>query len=257
MGKLVLFLADGTTLDIPLDRDRTTIGRRAGTDLCLPYAAVSGEHAVVFTTPDGVQVEDLGSTNGTLVNGRRVGRHLLRDGDHIDIGRQKLVYLADADAVVSASSRGHAPAAASEGNGNHRRAPVSAAASGATEAPSSRPEGVVAADADLDQQPMERNAAHAALPSGPVIKVITGPSAGRLLPLTQKESLIGRVGRQVAAVRLDGERCLLLQAEGLMPPLVNGAAVPPEGRDLHSGDEIEVAGVRLAFLIPDATPAEE
>ena len=87
MGKLVLFLADGTTLDIPLDRERTTIGRRPGTDVCLPYAAVSGEHAVIVTSARGSTIEDLGSTNGTLVNGERVDQSVLRTGDTLTIGR--------------------------------------------------------------------------------------------------------------------------------------------------------------------------
>ena len=41
VGKLVLFLPDGTTLDVPLDKERITIGRRADNDVCLPYPAVS------------------------------------------------------------------------------------------------------------------------------------------------------------------------------------------------------------------------
>ena len=49
MGKLVLYLADGTLLHVPLDKERITIGRRADNDVCLPYPAVSGEHAAVVT----------------------------------------------------------------------------------------------------------------------------------------------------------------------------------------------------------------
>src|SRR4051812_9327548 len=102
MGKLVLILADGTTLDIPLERERTMIGRRAGNDVCLPYPAVSGKHAVVVTMTTGSVLEDLGSTNGTFVNQKKITKHFLHDRDRIDIGRQKLVYLANADAVVAA-----------------------------------------------------------------------------------------------------------------------------------------------------------
>ena len=70
MSKLVLFMPDGTTLDVPLARERTTIGRRADNDICLPDLAVSGEHAVVVTILADSFLEDLGSTNGTLVNGQ-------------------------------------------------------------------------------------------------------------------------------------------------------------------------------------------
>ncbi len=100
MGKLVLFLADGTTKDLPLDRERVTIGRRADNDVCLPYPAVSGEHAQVVTILADSFLEDLGSTNGTLVNGKAVTKHFLTDHDMIDIGRQRLTYRSDDDARV-------------------------------------------------------------------------------------------------------------------------------------------------------------
>src|SRR6185295_18375370 len=98
MAKLVLLVPNGTTLDVPLDRERMTIGRRADNEICLPNLAVSGEHAVVVTILTDSFLEDLGSTNGTLVNGRPIAKHFLRDRDQIDIGRQLLVYLADVEA---------------------------------------------------------------------------------------------------------------------------------------------------------------
>ncbi|MFO1316718.1 MAG: FHA domain-containing protein [Burkholderiales bacterium] len=98
MGKLVLYLADGTTMDIPLAKERITIGRRADNDVCLPYPAVSGEHAAVMTILADSFLEDLGSTNGTLVNGKAIAKHFLVDHDQIDIGRQRLTYLSDNDA---------------------------------------------------------------------------------------------------------------------------------------------------------------
>jgi predicted component of type VI protein secretion system len=103
VGKLVLFLADGMTRDVLLDRERITIGRRADNDVCLPYPAVSGEHAQVVTILADSFLEDLASTNGTLVNGKPVTKHYLADRDQIDIGRQKLMYLADDEARVDPS----------------------------------------------------------------------------------------------------------------------------------------------------------
>ncbi|HEY8623459.1 MAG TPA: FHA domain-containing protein, partial [Casimicrobiaceae bacterium] len=101
MAKLILFLADGTTVDIPLDQERITIGRRADNDVCLPNLAVSGEHAAVVTILADSFLEDLGSTNGTLVNGNAVVKHFLRDRDEIDVGRHKFVYVADDNEAVS------------------------------------------------------------------------------------------------------------------------------------------------------------
>ena len=100
MGKLVLLLADGSTLDVLLTKERMTIGRRADNDVCLPHPAVSGEHASVVTILADSFLEDLGSTNGTLVNGKPIVKHFMRDHDQIDIGRQRMVFMSDDDARV-------------------------------------------------------------------------------------------------------------------------------------------------------------
>jgi hypothetical protein len=100
MGKLVLYLPDGTTSDVPLTKERVTIGRRADNDVCLPYPAVSGEHAQVVTILADSFLEDLGSTNGTLVNGKAVTKHFLADYDQIDIGRQRLTYVSNNEIKV-------------------------------------------------------------------------------------------------------------------------------------------------------------
>jgi len=97
MAKLVLWLPDGSIHDIVLDKERLTIGRRPDNDVCLPYPAVSGEHAVVVTILADSFLEDLGSTNGTLVNGKPVAKHFLRENDLIDIGRHRLMYFSRDD----------------------------------------------------------------------------------------------------------------------------------------------------------------
>src|SRR5208282_5877556 len=93
-------MPDGSTIDVPLARERTTIGRRADNDICLPDLAVSGDHAVVVTILADSFLEDLGSTNGTQVNGKAVAKHFLRDRDQVEIGHHKLIYCADDNAVI-------------------------------------------------------------------------------------------------------------------------------------------------------------
>jgi len=98
VGKLVLYLPDGSTRDIRLAKERVTIGRRPDNDIALPYPAVSAEHAAIVTVLADSFLEDLGSTNGTFVNDRSVTKHYLRDRDRLDIGREILVYYADDNA---------------------------------------------------------------------------------------------------------------------------------------------------------------
>lgn len=100
MAKLVIHQPDGAMREVRLDRDRITIGRRPDHDLCLPFPAVSADHAEIITVAADSFLHDIGSTNGTLVNGSRVTKHFLRDHDRIDIGRQHLIYLSnDAETV--------------------------------------------------------------------------------------------------------------------------------------------------------------
>lgn len=95
MSKLVVYLPDGTTQDVPLEKERITIGRRADNDVCLPFPAVSGEHAQVVTILTDSFLEDLGSTNGTLVNGQPVKKHFLQNGDVIELAKYRLQYHAE------------------------------------------------------------------------------------------------------------------------------------------------------------------
>lgn len=82
--------------EFALDRPLMMIGRRGGQDIVLNDPSVSRAHARIETAPDEVAIVDLGSTNGTLVNGRPAGRVrvLLRAGDRIQIGSVLLEYLA-------------------------------------------------------------------------------------------------------------------------------------------------------------------
>jgi chromosome segregation ATPase len=65
---------------------RTRIGRAPGCELHIDSSSVSRHHALVLTHSRDVIIEDLHSTNGVIVNGRKVARQLLTDGDILTIG---------------------------------------------------------------------------------------------------------------------------------------------------------------------------
>jgi pSer/pThr/pTyr-binding forkhead associated (FHA) protein len=71
---------------------RTTIGRTADNDIQIDAHNVSRHHAVVLETAEGIVVEDLNSTNGVQVNGRRVTRQVLADGDRLTIGKTDFTF---------------------------------------------------------------------------------------------------------------------------------------------------------------------
>jgi pSer/pThr/pTyr-binding forkhead associated (FHA) protein len=65
---------------------RTTLGRTPDNDIRLDVNFVSRHHAVILTSPKHTIIEDLNSTNGVVVNGRRITRQPLNDGDVVNIG---------------------------------------------------------------------------------------------------------------------------------------------------------------------------
>ena len=98
MAKLILSM-DGLVLkEINLTKERTTIGRKPHNDVQIDNLAVSGEHAVIVTILEDSFLEDLGSTNGTVVNGQPIKKHFLQNNDVIELGKYKLKYVAEASA---------------------------------------------------------------------------------------------------------------------------------------------------------------
>ena len=71
--------------DIALDRAVVVVGRHRGCDARIASLSVSRRHCCLASNSDSVLVRDLGSTNGTRINGRRVDRGVLRPGDELSI----------------------------------------------------------------------------------------------------------------------------------------------------------------------------
>jgi pSer/pThr/pTyr-binding forkhead associated (FHA) protein len=84
---------------------RTSIGRHPHNDIVIAHQAVSARHAAIDSDADAVMLEDLGSSNGTFVNGQRVERIVLRDGDRITLATYQLDYLAGDTAETQAYSQ--------------------------------------------------------------------------------------------------------------------------------------------------------
>ncbi len=88
-------------LEWPLDRASTVIGRGRTADLVLSEATISRAHALLGFKGDQPFVQDLGSTNGTLLNGNREQQAALRHGDELRMGRLVLrIVVAGGDADV-------------------------------------------------------------------------------------------------------------------------------------------------------------
>ncbi len=253
MAKLILSLEGSVIREVPLDKERIMIGRKPSNEIQIENLAVSGEHACIVTILNDSFLEDMGSTNGTLVNGNPIKKHILQNNDVIEIGKYKLKYIAEAPA--------HAPAEDFEKTMILR--PAKAAPKPATEpAPAPKPAMAPAAPAaPKPAQPASApaaaaaavTAATAAKPGEPhmlaAVQILTGPSAGRELDLVKNLTTLGKPGLQVAVITRRPQGYFITHVEGAKFPIINGKMIDAQAQPLHDHDVIELAGVKMEFFI--------
>ncbi len=92
-GRYIQIQGPERTLLIPLGAEAIRIGRGLSADVHLDESSVSRRHAIIVPRPSGARVLDDRSSNGTLVNGRRIQQADLENGDVIMLGRVMLRYL--------------------------------------------------------------------------------------------------------------------------------------------------------------------
>ena len=97
MAKLFWLQPDSSIVEFPLKAEQNVIGRTSRCDVRIKHPGISAEHAVIRVLPGSATLEDLGSTNGTRVNGKKIELHTLRHGDQIGVGRERLMYFAELD----------------------------------------------------------------------------------------------------------------------------------------------------------------
>lgn len=225
MPKLMLTL-DGALLgEYPLDGRCTTIGRRPGNDIQIDNLAVSGEHARVITVGDESFLEDLGSTNGSMLNGLPVTKQALRHGDVIGIGRYQLNY------VGEVAGKEGAPAPHFENTIQIHPAPAAAPAAELEPA------------AEAAEEPEE------GMPPPARVQVLNGPGTGKELPLSKTLTTLGKPGVQVAVITRRPHGYFITHVDGREHPFVNGQSIGAQAHELCDHDVIEVAGVKMEFYL--------
>lgn len=99
-SQLFLLRAASGEQQLPVDRE-LNMGRDPGSDVVLDQGGASRQHAKLTPDPEGVWVEDSGSTNGTFVNDERITQaHLLKNGDQLQVGQAVFSLVAKEPPVV-------------------------------------------------------------------------------------------------------------------------------------------------------------
>ncbi len=93
VGRLIIATEGRTVSDLTLKVGRLIVGRTADNDVQIDSRFVSRHHCQIITTTHGCVIEDLNSTNGIYVKGKRMRRHNLNDGDVVVIGKHELMYV--------------------------------------------------------------------------------------------------------------------------------------------------------------------
>ena len=269
--------------------------------------AISGEHAMIMTILNDSFLEDLGSTNGTLVNGQPIKKHFLQNSDVVELGKYKLKYVTEASAaqaspadfektmVLRAPAGGGGAAAKpaeqappapkafsdtvvnpdlmqTQGPGLREAARQAVAAGGAPAAAAPVEATPAAAPAPAPTIPIAAAPAAAAsvaaaaattttttgtmAAAGQIqgtIQILSGPSAGKELPLSKPLTTLGKPGVQVAVIAKRPQGYFITHVEGATFPVVNGKQLDAQAHALGDHDVIELAGVKMEFYLKPAS----
>jgi hypothetical protein len=220
------------------------IGRRPESDIHVDNLAVSGRHARVMTIAGDSFLEDLDSTNGTFVNGKRVKKHPLAAGDLVTIGKHSLRYVAEGGAAAPA------PAA---GDGFAETIVISPGETAALRQAATQAETAKAQQADAASgggAPASGVAANI----GPArLRLVTDAGDGKEMALSKALTTIGKPGVQVAAISRRQNGDFIVHVDGgennAARPVVNGEVIGVKSQKLGDRDVIEIAGVKMQYLL--------
>ena len=219
-----------------LTNETTTIGRKPSNDITIDNLSVSGRHAQVITILEDSFLEDLGSTNGTYVNGKLVKKHALVHGDNITLGKYQITYHSSSGSeeqdfeqtmIIRPGELGMPEAAGSkEIDKSVHKISAAIASEVATVGPSDK------------------------VPKEACLQLLSGANTGKELILTKALTTIGQPGIQVAAITRRAQGYFLIHVDGgpkNSVPKVGGSPIGPNAHELKSHDKIEADGLNRGF----------
>ena len=220
MSKLIMTLDGAVIREYPIDKDSISIGRKHGNDIQLNDLTVSGRHTLIVTMGEHVYVDDLGSTNGTLLNGARVAKTLIKHGDVIQVGNYQFTYYDDEEMEYE-------------------------------------PTMFIQAESE-ETQVMDANAKPATMATQGErlagVKIMNGPMAKKVLELRKPFNTIGFNGIKMAMIARNANNYTIaaLKSNKLRRAndmaMINGKPISMEALRLKENDIVELAGTQMQFF---------
>lgn len=245
MPKLVVTVEDKLLSEWPLDDRDVLIGRGPDCHVVVRDPLVSRHHAKISRAYGGYFVEDLESTNGVTVNGRRVRKQMLKYGDNVKIGTHDLC-LTPEDAQDNAEEYGvtvcvrpsHSSATPSATPSTPAASPPAPAAASLTGAEVPQPPTLI----QERERGTDKGRAH--------VRYLTGTNSGTSDALEKSLYSIGEPGGNLAVISRRGRVYVLQHLGGARVTTLNGEPVASgAGVRLSSGDRIQVGETQLEFSI--------
>lgn len=240
--KLILKFKDTVISEFELNQEETTIGRKPENTIHIDNLAVSSKHARVLKIGKKVILEDLGSTNGTSVNGQETSKHILNNGDVVTVGKHTLTFVALDDEAPIASP------ADEEEDDMDKTMIISSAAR----------EELMSSQGGATAKPSAASSVSMLLAK---VQYISGPLMGKVIELKSSLTSIGKadgckikvkgllVGKQAAVITRRPTGYHITYLEGMSKLRVNGEVVSSAPRVLKDGDIIELSDTKLEFFI--------
>ena len=227
MSKLIMTLDGAVVREFPIDKDSISIGRKHGNDIQLNDLTVSGRHALIVTMGEHTYVDDLGSTNGTLLNGARVAKTLIKHGDVIQIGNYQFTYYDDEQTEYE---------------------------------PTMFIQAEIEDTQIMDTGGASKPAASSSAPKGERlagVRILNGPMAKKVLELRKPFNTIGFNGIKMAMIARNANNYTIsgLKSNKLRRandvPMLNGKPITTAASVLKEHDIIELAGTQMEFFYFD------
>ncbi len=238
VAKLIAKSNSGEQVESLLINETTTIGRKPNNDIHISDLSVSGKHAQIVTILEDSFLEDLGSTNGTYVNGKLVKKQALDHGDNITLGKYQLTYQNGSGGV---KQNLELPMTILP---DEEEIPNEVSKKDLDKSKQNNSNALTPREADIAPSLMTNKEA--------CLQLLSGANAGKELVLTKALTTIGQPGVQVAAITRRPQGFFLIHVDGgpnNAVPKVAGTPIGTSAYELKGHEIIEVAGVKMEFYL--------
>lgn len=216
MPKLILTLDGAVIREYSIDKDSISIGRKHGNDIQLNDLTISGRHSLVTKVGGNIFIDDLGSTNGTLLNGARVAKSKLHHSDVIQVGNYQFTFFSHEEEDYEPTM--------------FLRAEIE--------------------ETKIIDSKQKQTTENTGTKLG-AVRVLSGPLKDKILELRKPFNTLGFNGSKMAIIARNTSNytiSAIQNKDSINVAMVNGTNIPTEAIELKAHDIIELANTKIEFI---------